>query len=89
VKLVGYVRVSTSQQALGESLEAQEQAIREWAERAGAEVVAILEDGGRSGRTSGLGCSLPCRCWRLARLRRWSSTDSTDWPAPSTYRRQS
>jgi DNA invertase Pin-like site-specific DNA recombinase len=50
VRVVGYVRVSTTQQALGESLEAQEQAIREWAEAAGHVIVKILEDGGRSGK---------------------------------------
>lgn len=50
MKVVGYVRVSTKQQTLGDSLEAQEKAIREWAEGAGHEVVAILKDGGESGK---------------------------------------
>jgi Resolvase, N terminal domain len=50
VRIVGYVRVSTRQQTLGDSLEAQEKAIREWAEGAGHVVVAIIEDGGESGK---------------------------------------
>jgi DNA invertase Pin-like site-specific DNA recombinase len=50
VRVVGYVRVSTKQQTLGDSLEAQEKAIREWAEAAGHVVVRIVEDGGESGK---------------------------------------
>jgi DNA invertase Pin-like site-specific DNA recombinase len=50
VRVVGYVRVSTKQQTLGDSLEAQEKAIREWAEAAGHVVVAIFKDGGESGK---------------------------------------
>lgn len=50
MRIVGYVRVSTKQQTLGESLEAQQQAIREWAEAAGNRVVAVEKDGGMSGK---------------------------------------
>lgn len=50
MRVVGYVRVSTRQQTLGDSMEAQEEAIRAWAEAAGHVVVAILEDGGESGK---------------------------------------
>lgn len=49
MKVIGYVRVSTRQQAEGESLEAQEEAIREWAAAAGHEVVAVFADEGESG----------------------------------------
>jgi DNA invertase Pin-like site-specific DNA recombinase len=49
MKVIGYVRVSTRQQAEGESLEAQEEAIRKWADEAGHQVVAVFADGGESG----------------------------------------
>lgn len=48
-KVVGYVRVSTDEQALGP--EAQRAAIAAWCEREGAAVVGIYEDLGVSGGT--------------------------------------
>jgi DNA invertase Pin-like site-specific DNA recombinase len=50
MRVVGYVRVSTKVQAKGESLNDQRDLIEEWAEEQGHEVVAILEDGGESGK---------------------------------------
>jgi DNA invertase Pin-like site-specific DNA recombinase len=50
MKVVGYARVSTKLQTLGESLPAQRQAIEAWAEAAAHEVVDVFEDGGRSGK---------------------------------------
>jgi DNA invertase Pin-like site-specific DNA recombinase len=50
MRVVGYVRVSTKVQAKGESLNDQRDLIEEWAEDQGHEVVAILEDGGESGK---------------------------------------
>ncbi|MGH3373132.1 MAG: recombinase family protein [Actinoallomurus sp.] len=50
MKVVGYARVSTKLQTLGESLPAQRQAIEAWAEAVGHEVVDVFEDGGRSGK---------------------------------------
>jgi DNA invertase Pin-like site-specific DNA recombinase len=49
VRIVGYVRVSTRKQAEGESLDAQEEAIRSWADEQGHEVAAVFVDNGRSG----------------------------------------
>jgi len=51
-KVVGYVRVSTDEQAdSGAGLEAQRQAIESEAERRGWQLVAIHEDAGASGKT--------------------------------------
>lgn len=49
MRVVGYVRVSTRQQTLGDSLAAQEQAIRDWAGGRGHEVVDVVGDAGASG----------------------------------------
>jgi DNA invertase Pin-like site-specific DNA recombinase len=49
LRVVGYVRVSTKRQTLGDSLDAQEEAIREWAAERGSEVVAVYREPGRSG----------------------------------------
>jgi DNA invertase Pin-like site-specific DNA recombinase len=49
MRIAGYVRVSTKRQTKGESLDAQEEAIRTWADEAGHEVVAIYRDAGRRG----------------------------------------
>jgi DNA invertase Pin-like site-specific DNA recombinase len=49
VKAVGYVRVSTKQQAKGESLAAQVEAIEGWAEAEGHELVGVCRDAGRRG----------------------------------------
>ena len=46
-KAVGYIRVSTDDQALGP--DAQRAALTVWAERAGVELVAVFEDRGVSG----------------------------------------
>lgn len=49
---VGYVRVSTTEQAHhGWSIEQQEDAIRAWADAQGLQLVSICRDAGRSGRT--------------------------------------
>jgi site-specific DNA recombinase len=51
MKVVGYVRVSTEEQArTGISLEAQKQKIRAWAEAMDAELISIEEDAGISGK---------------------------------------
>lgn len=49
MKAIGYVRVSTLDQAEGVSLDAQEAKIRAWAKQHGAEDVAIFRDEGISG----------------------------------------
>lgn len=54
MRVVGYARVSTRQQAEGESMEAQEEAIRKWASDHGHEVVAMFGDGGESGTLDAL-----------------------------------
>ncbi|MCD4700671.1 MAG: recombinase family protein [Candidatus Aegiribacteria sp.] len=49
-KAVGYIRVSTDEQARkGQSLQAQEASIREWAERARISIMRVFEDAGVSG----------------------------------------
>jgi len=47
--VIGYARVSTANQALGDSVDAQGQAIREWAASRGGCVVDVEADLGRSG----------------------------------------
>lgn len=47
--VIGYARVSTANQALGDSVNAQAQAIRDWAAGRGDRVVGIEMDLGRSG----------------------------------------
>jgi len=54
MRIVGYARVSTRKQAEGESIEAQEKEIREWAAAHGHEVVAVFVDGGESGKLDAL-----------------------------------
>ncbi len=49
-KVVGYVRVSTDEQALGP--EAQKTALEAWCKAQGARLVAVCEDIGVSGATS-------------------------------------
>lgn len=49
VRVAGYVRVSTRQQVEGDSIEAQEEAIREWASSHGHQVVGVYADNGKSG----------------------------------------
>jgi DNA invertase Pin-like site-specific DNA recombinase len=50
MKVVGYVRVSTTRQAEdGDSIEAQGEVIRAWAEEQGHDVVAVFADPARSG----------------------------------------
>jgi site-specific DNA recombinase len=48
-RVVGYVRVSTRKQTEGESLDRQEQEIREWAAANGHSVVGVYGDGGKAG----------------------------------------
>ena len=48
-RIVAYVRVSTANQALGDSTKAQEEAIRAWGAQRGQEIVAVHADNGRSG----------------------------------------
>src|SRR5215831_44175 len=48
-RIVAYVRVSTANQALGDSTKAQEEAIRAWGAQHGYEIVAVRADNGRSG----------------------------------------
>jgi len=51
-KAVGYVRVSSEEQAThGYGLEAQERAIRAFAESQGYELIAVIQDPGVSGAT--------------------------------------
>jgi DNA invertase Pin-like site-specific DNA recombinase len=51
-KLIGYIRVSTEEQAAsGYGLKAQESAIRETVDRRGAELVELVRDEGKSGRS--------------------------------------
>ena len=51
MKVVGYVRVSTEEQArTGVSLDTQKQKIRAWAEAMDAELIAMEEDAGISGK---------------------------------------
>lgn len=49
MRVVGYVRVSTKRQVKGESLDAQDEAIRAWATDAGHEVVTVKRDAGERG----------------------------------------
>lgn len=50
MKAVGYIRVSTDEQARnGQSLHAQEASIREWGERAHISIMRVFEDAGVSG----------------------------------------
>ena len=50
MKAVGYIRVSTDEQARnGQSLHAQEASIREWGERAHISIMRVFEDAGISG----------------------------------------
>jgi DNA invertase Pin-like site-specific DNA recombinase len=50
VKVLGYVRCSTAEQAVeGMSLQAQRSRIASWCEATGAELVEVIEDGGVSG----------------------------------------
>jgi DNA invertase Pin-like site-specific DNA recombinase len=49
MKVVGYVRVSTRKQTEGESLQAQEEEIREWAAANGHSVVGVYGDEGKAG----------------------------------------
>ena len=50
MRAIGYVRVSTVEQATeGMSLDAQESRIRAWAEATGAKIVEIVRDEGVSG----------------------------------------
>ncbi len=52
MRLVGYVRVSTEEQARdGYGLGAQEHAIRSWCEAMGHELVAVYSDAGASGKS--------------------------------------
>lgn len=54
MRLVGYCRVSTQEQTEGYSLDAQRHAINKLCEREGHELVAMLADEGRSGRSDTL-----------------------------------
>jgi DNA invertase Pin-like site-specific DNA recombinase len=47
--VIGYARVSTANQALGDSVDAQGEAVRSWARSRGWEVVGVAVDLGRSG----------------------------------------
>lgn len=49
MRITGYTRVSTRHQAKGDSVEAQEEVIRAWADAHGHEVVAVHSDNGKSG----------------------------------------
>jgi len=49
LRVVGYTRVSTANQALGDGPAAQEDAIRAWAAGHGHDLVAVTRDDGRSG----------------------------------------
>ena len=50
MKAVGYIRVSTDEQARnGQSLDAQEASIREWADKAHTHILRMFEDAGVSG----------------------------------------
>ena len=49
LQVVGYARVSTANQALGDSLAAQADAVRAWAAQGGHEVVGVCVDDGKSG----------------------------------------
>jgi site-specific DNA recombinase len=51
MKLAGYARVSTKEQAEGYSLDAQDTLIRKWASEQGHEVVAMFVERGKSART--------------------------------------
>ncbi len=48
-KVVGYVRVSTANQALGDGPAAQDEAIRAWVVEHGHQVVGVCRDDGKSG----------------------------------------
>jgi len=48
-RAIGYIRVSTVEQAAGFGLEVQERAIREWAKSHGVRLMAVLRDEGESG----------------------------------------
>ena len=48
-KAIGYLRVSTAEQANGFGLEVQEQAIRTYARDRDIRLVSVLEDAGQSG----------------------------------------
>lgn len=50
IYVVGYVRVSTEDQAEKDSIEAQEDYIRSWAEKEGWELLRIYKDDGYSGK---------------------------------------
>lgn len=49
LRVVGYVRVSTANQALGDSLRAQEEVIRAWVAQGDHKVVGVCVDDGKSG----------------------------------------
>ena len=51
--VVGYIRVSTSGQAIdGVSLDAQKERIQAWAASQGVEIISIEEDAGLSGKAA-------------------------------------
>lgn len=62
MRVVGYVRVSTDEQAEGgRSLEAQREKVERYAELHGLELAGVVEDGGASAKTlerPGLGTAL-------------------------------
>ena len=73
MKAVGYIRVSTSGQAVdGVSLDAQRAKIEAWAELSGYELVAVYEDAGLSGKRAdnraGLQGALNAACAEKAAL---------------------
>ena len=84
MKVVGYVRVSTRKQTEGESLQAQEEEIREWAAANGHSVVGVYGDEGKAGALEAVD-----RPGLLETRTAWRSETSAAWLAPCTYRRQS
>jgi DNA invertase Pin-like site-specific DNA recombinase len=49
LRVVGYARVSTARQTLGDSLDAQDNVIRDWAREHGHHVVAVIREDGLTG----------------------------------------